>query len=1009
MSFIDVVIVCAFLGLTLYVGFRSSKRTKTLKEYAIGNRDFTDFVIFSTVIATVIGGNSTIGLIGQVHKIGVTQILAQLGTPISYVIIAFFVSGRIRQYYGCVSVGDILCKSYGKPGRIFGGLVSCCYESLNVCLPFMGMGIILNMFTNIPYVYCLLIAGVIILLYTGRGGVRAVTFTDVLQFTVLIIAIPVLLSVLLYQIGGVKVLFQSLPKSHLSISDANLHRYMMILWTFCLPSLSPTVTQRLLMTSSRGQGWRAYFGSGCVYLVVILVGTMIGLCARVLYPQLTHSDQALPMMMRQYLCVGMYGFVIAGFLAVFMSTVDSILNASSISLVNDLILPCMKRQPSEERKLAIARKVSFGLGAVAIFFAAKCEGLFETKILSRTLWFPLIVVPLYFAVLNRKISKTGLFSSVAVGLITALLWNTYIKPTTKTDGLFPGFFANLITFILFYLFGKKRNVFSPQELAKIEQIESERRRHLNRANEINKVNEKDFCIKTGYFLGIFLISTQVLPLLFFCEHVTADKVTLAIINGFIAMLLMFGPHLPGVQRRSFKIFKHYMLVISFPVSSLYLVIRDVHCNGFYLLVFLMSLALNLILAEEKYRKWVKITLLTLSVGSCIAFVKMDLTFEFPESMRLAYGLYVFSFFMVMCILWFRLKMFALERKKAVIEERYNLARSISHDIVTPLTIVRLISKKLEKESLSNEEKCLLVKNTKEISGVIDSILPGVSKQYDNLSAENLGSIIRECIEQKKILHKHLRFRLEIRENVEARVDALLFLRLISNLINNSIEATQGTRSSAIVISVGKDVLGNVQVSLRDNGCGISLEQLYEVSRHEEQCEKYGLSIGLQEAREIIRSWHGRLELDFSQESGTNIVLLLPDKGHSQLIEEEGIYEQGLLQTRSAYDPKSASNFVLIDSDFGYQEVCKMMAQVLGLTLNTYSTIDDVWKDLHRFDKRTCFFIEYVPNYEFNAIDCARDLYSKGYENLVIIASFLPEVPECSVVKKIISKDLPIFE
>ncbi|MDR2769807.1 MAG: hypothetical protein LBB19_04665 [Puniceicoccales bacterium] len=1004
MSFIDAVIVCFFLGLTLLVGFRSSKRTKTLKEYAIGNRDFTDFVIFSTVIATVIGGNSTIGLIGQVHKIGVTQILAQLGTPISYIIIAFFVSGRIRKYYGCLSIGDILYKSYGKPGKMLGGFVSCCYESLNVCLPFMSMGIILNMFTGISYISSLLISGVIILFYTGRGGIRAVTFTDVLQFTVLIIAIPALLSILLYNIGGVKVLFQSLPKSHLSISDENLHRYMLILWTFCLPSLSPTVTQRLLMTSGRRQGWRAYFGAGCVYFGVISVGVMIGLCARVLYPQLTHSDQALPMMMRQYLCVGMYGFVIAGFLAVFMSTVDSLLNASSISLVNDLILPCTKRPMSEEKKLLMAKRVSFGLGALAILFAAKCEGLFETKILSRSLWFPLIVVPLYFALCNRKISKTGLFSSVLIGFVTVLLWNTYMKPTTKVDGLFPGFFANFIAFTLFYLFGGHSNTFSPQELAKMQQMEEERGGRLR----LDKYDEKNFHIKTSYLLGVFLITTQILPLLFFCEHVTIDKVVLAILNGFIAMLLIFGPHVPGFYRKYFKLCKHYGLIVFFPISSLYLVIKDVHSSGFYLLVFLVSLVLNLILAEEKYRKWMKLALVSLSVSSCVLFVKMDLTFEFPESMRLAYGLYVFSFFVVMGILWFRMKMFALEREQAVLEERYNLARSLSHDIVTPITIVRLILKKLEKEPLLEEEKCLLIKNAKEISGVVDSILPGVSKQYENLSAENIGSIIRECIEQKKVVHKHLRFRLEIREDVEARVDDLLFLRLISNLINNSITATQGMGSGTIVISVGKDVLGNVQVTLRDNGCGIPLEQWRKAFDQKGQNEKYGLSIGLWEARKIIGSWHGCLELNSSQENDTCITLLLPDKNCSQLV-KEGIYEQELLQTRSAYDPKSASGFVLIDSDLDYQKSCEKAAQALGLTLKTYSTIDDVWKDLHCFDKRTCFFIEYVPNDEFNAIDCARDLYSKGYENLVIIASFLPEVPECSIVKKIVSKDLPVFK
>ncbi|MDR1255225.1 MAG: hypothetical protein LBJ78_04370 [Puniceicoccales bacterium] len=1000
MSFIDIVIVSIFLGLTLFVGFRTSKHIKTFKEYAVGNRNFTDFVIFCTITATVIGGNTTVGLMGQVHKIGVTQILAQLGTPISYIVIAFFVSGRIRKYYGCVSIGDILYKSYGLPGKVMGGIVSWCYESLNVCLPFMAMGTVLSVVSGWSYGVCLLISGGIIILYTGRGGIRAVTFTDVLQFIVLIIAIPVLLAILLYEIGGMDTLVRSLPRSHLTVSDANLHRYMLILWTFCLPSLSPTVTQRLLMTKSQKQGFRSYMGSGLTYMVVITMVTLIGLCAYVLYPQLPNSDQALPTVMRAYLPIGLYGFVVAGLLAVFMSTVDSILNASSISLVNDLIIPFTKRQMSEKQKLSIARWVSLGLGVMALFFASQCKGLFETKILSRSLWFPLIVVPLYFAVFNRKISRIGFFISVAVGFTAMFSWNIYMKPSTKIDGLFPGFFANFISFALFYLLGGKNNIFSPQELAKLERPEE--------IDESTKLDENSFHIRTNYFLGVFLICTQILPLLLFNAHVTIDKAVLAFFNGIIAILLIFGPSFREFYRRYFRVFKHYTLVIGLPASSLYLVLNDSQCNGFYLLIFLMSLALILILAEEKYRKWMHISVIALTVGSSVAFMNMGLTFAFPESMRLAYGLYLFSFFLVMCTLWFRMKMFTLERKRAVIKERYNLARSLSHDIITPITIVRLMLKKLDKESLSEQEKRLLMKNAKEISGIVDSILPGVSKQYDNLSAENIGSIIRDCLEQKKILHKHLRFRLEIREDVEARVDALLFLRLMSNLINNSIEATQGTRSGVVVISVGKDVLGNIQVSLRDNGCGIALEQLNGVFKREEQCEKHGLSIGLREAREIMRSWHGRLELDSSQENGTNVILLLPDKGRFQLIEEDA-HGQELPQTRSAYDPKSASNFVLIDSDLDYQESCQIMAQSLGLTLKTYTTMDSIWKDQHCFDKRTCFFIEYVPNDEFDAVDCARDLYSKGYENLIIIASFLPEVPECSIVKKIISKDLPIFE
>ena len=91
MSLIDIIVVGGFLGITLFIGFRAGRNIKTFKEYALGNRNFSDFVVFCTVAATMIGGNTTIGLIGKVYEIGITQVLAQIGTPISYVVIAFFV------------------------------------------------------------------------------------------------------------------------------------------------------------------------------------------------------------------------------------------------------------------------------------------------------------------------------------------------------------------------------------------------------------------------------------------------------------------------------------------------------------------------------------------------------------------------------------------------------------------------------------------------------------------------------------------------------------------------------------------------------------------------------------------------------------------------------------------------------------------------------------------------------------------------------------------------------
>ena len=107
MHIVDISIIVAFLIATLYIGFSSGKKIKTFSDYAIGNRKFSDFAIFCTVAATVIGGSLTMGGVGKAYEIGVTQFLAQMGIPVAYIIIGTFIAHRFIKYYGCCSVGDM--------------------------------------------------------------------------------------------------------------------------------------------------------------------------------------------------------------------------------------------------------------------------------------------------------------------------------------------------------------------------------------------------------------------------------------------------------------------------------------------------------------------------------------------------------------------------------------------------------------------------------------------------------------------------------------------------------------------------------------------------------------------------------------------------------------------------------------------------------------------------------------------------------------------------------------
>ena len=121
MSLIDVCIVCVFLYSTLHIGLKASKGVKSFKDYAIGNKKFSDFVIFCTLAASCIGGTCTMGCVGKTYSVGIAQLIVQLGVPMSLLIVSLVLARRFYYYHGCYSLGDMFFRAYGKPGKFLAG------------------------------------------------------------------------------------------------------------------------------------------------------------------------------------------------------------------------------------------------------------------------------------------------------------------------------------------------------------------------------------------------------------------------------------------------------------------------------------------------------------------------------------------------------------------------------------------------------------------------------------------------------------------------------------------------------------------------------------------------------------------------------------------------------------------------------------------------------------------------------------------------------------------------
>lgn len=866
MHIVDISIIVVFLMAALWVGLKSGKKIKTFENYAIGNRRFSDFAICCTVAASIIGGSTTMGGVGKTYEIGITQFLAQVGRPIAYFIVGAFLARRLSNYYGCFSMGDMFYKSYGISGKIFSGCIGFFYLIFGVGLQFMAMGTAISVLTNLPYMFCLFVSAGIVLVYTGRGGIRAVTFTDVLQFIVLIIAIPILLVVVLVKIGGINALTESLPQSHMSISGKTFNRYLFLMIPLMLPTLSPVHIQHLLMTSNREQGVKAYYNVCWIYLFVVIMTIGLGLAAKVLFPHLTKPDQALFTLIINYLPVGIFGMAVIGILAVLMSTADSDLNSGSIMLVNDIIIPCNKyiknKELSEEEKLKWARNTSIIIGIGAIVFASQCSGLFETRILMRTLWMSIILSPLYFLIFNMKIPLKGLFVSAIVGFSTATLWSTYIKPITKIDGLFPGFFANVITVLFFYFLGGRQKVFSKEELE-----------WMRRAEAIQTKKQpsiRDLQMRNNTVLGLCLVFLQLMPLMFNASSLTYPKLLLTLVNGTMAILLIFGGSLElFAKEKRFQWLKLTTLFFCLPITSAYLFLSSTE-NSLHILTLLFSFVVMLSSVEKKHEIPMGIACFLTAVLTVIFYFTKNCHLCWPETFAWQHSFYVVGYIAVLFLLRSNLNIKEQEKYR----ERYMLARSLSHDLMSPLMAFHLLIEQKKTGEFDAKEYQLLKNIANEMGSYIDDFVVGGLKDQAHLKLEDLNQCILSCIEKQTILQPKLEIQLQAKETFFARVDAVLLRRIINNLLKTCMHALPKGYNS-IVIIIDNDPLGNAKILLQAAKGSFSAKALERMFIQDQQLgDEVELGISFPEFQDIVAKWNGKLEL-IANDDNAIIQLLLP--------------------------------------------------------------------------------------------------------------------------------------
>ncbi len=516
---IDITIITSFLIINILAGIYSGRGIATLKHYAIGNRNFSTATITATIIATWIGAGSFSSSISETYQNGLWHIVARIGDSLTLLIVGVIIAPRIGEFFGKLTVAEIMNSLYGKKIRIITAISSMALSTGYVAVQIKVFSILFSYFFKIPYVYAVLIGSFVIIIYSSFGGILSVTFTDVIQIFTFGIFIPIF-AFFLWTIfdSSKEIITTTLSLNHLfdykqvfDYHNMNFYVSLVLFIYFTLPALDPVTFQRILMARSTMQVRQSFIYSAILCLLIGGMACFVGIIALSYNPNIDPNNLMI-YVIDHHSFAGLKGFMLIAIMAMGMSTADSYINASAVIFSNDFCRPLGIKFIQND--LLLARLSSFFIGTTAILLVLFSDNLFKLLLLAGNFYTPIITVPLMMAIFGFRSTPRSVLAGMACGLTVVIVWRFYVQDQINIDSIIPGTIANLIGLLTFhYLFNEPGGWIGIKDPESLIAIKLERKRKFNQLIlAIKDFNLIKFCKsnlplepKSFSVFGIFII------------------------------------------------------------------------------------------------------------------------------------------------------------------------------------------------------------------------------------------------------------------------------------------------------------------------------------------------------------------------------------------------------------------------------------------------------------------------------------------------------------------------
>lgn len=453
--------IILYLAVTLLIGWWASRKVHSTADFVVAGKNLPTPILAAGLFATWFGSETVMGAPSSFIDGGLLGVMEDPFGAALCLILVGLIYARPLYRLNILTFNDFYRMRFNRTAEIISAIFMVPSYFGWIAAQLVAMAIVMKSLIGLPVFYGILLCTIITVFYTYIGGMWAVSITDFVQTIMIVLGLAVLTYIMYQRVGGWSNIRSNVPDDFFRFLPHpgwnHWIEYLAAWMTIGLGSIpQQDIFQRVMSARNANIAVRASIIGGVMYFTIGFMPLIIGLCGRILYPEMLQGDpqMILPKMVLAHGSLALQILFFGALLSAILSTTSGAMLAPATVIGENLIKPFLKKT-TDKLLLQIMRSAVVFVAICSAVMANWNANIYELVGDSSALSLVSLFVPLTAGLFWKRASSVGAIASILAGMVVWIFYE-YIQPS-ELPSLIPGLIASILAMLIGSWFWKDQS------------------------------------------------------------------------------------------------------------------------------------------------------------------------------------------------------------------------------------------------------------------------------------------------------------------------------------------------------------------------------------------------------------------------------------------------------------------------------------------------------------------------------------------------------------------------